>query len=110
MMRCNVAPFVKFRQILKTGHVYWAGSHQIQFKSKALIVIFQVLQIRISAVEGAIGRKLRLDKDSERSTHPLTDNLRRFGVQVATEPLDVRAEQNDVATHILFIEPWVGWS
>jgi hypothetical protein len=76
MMRGNIAPFVQFRQALKTGHVCRVGSRQIQLEPKPFVVFLQVLKVGVSVVKGAIGRKLLLYQDSKRGAHPLANDLR----------------------------------
>jgi hypothetical protein len=80
---------------------------QIQPGPKSLEVGSQVLQTGIAVVQGYMFRELSLNERLKGGTHSGDDDLSRFGIEVATESLEVRAQQHDVSTQILFNEPGI---
>jgi hypothetical protein len=110
VMRCDIPPSVQFGQVLETRRIPWVGSRQIQREAEAFEVFPQVLEVGVAVVEGTMGRELVLDEDLKRGAHPGDNDLGRFRVKVAAEPLEVGAEQDDLPAQILFAEARVGRS
>ena len=92
MMRCDIPPSVQFSQVLETRRIPGIGSRQIQRESEAFEVFPQVLHVGVTVVEGAMGCELVLDEDLKAGAHSGDNDLGRFGVKVAAEPLKVGAE------------------
>jgi hypothetical protein len=107
-MRCDIPPLVQFSQVLETSRITWVSTRQIQHEAKAFEVSPQVLHVGVAAVEGAMGRELRLDEDPKRGAHPEGGDLGRLSVKVAAKPLKVSTEEHDIASQILFAESWLG--
>jgi hypothetical protein len=83
---------------------------EVQRGAEPFEVLLQVLQVRIAVVDGAIGQELGLNQGLEPEAYPRDDYLGGFGVKVAAEPLEMRAEQYDVTPQVLFAQARVGRS
>lgn len=75
----------------------WAFLAQCLSASKscvaAVAILLEVLQVRIAVTQLQVGQKLELDQMLEPCPNLRDNDLSAFRVQIATEPLEVIAEQ-----------------
>jgi hypothetical protein len=109
-MRCDIPPSVQFSQVLEARRIRWIGRRQMQSESEAVEVFSQVLQVGVALIEGAMGGELVLDEELKAGAHSRDNDLGRFAVKVAAEPLKVSAQEHDVAAQILFAKWSIEWS
>jgi hypothetical protein len=100
-MRGSVAPLVQAAEMSNAQRIPWVGGRQVEAEAEAAEVNTKVIDIRVSVVELSVGRELFCYHSPEARAYLGHDDLGGFGVEIPTKALEVRAEQEVVATQVL---------
>jgi hypothetical protein len=97
----KVTPLVQRGQVCQARRVRRVRCTEIEDEAEALQIPSQVLEGRVAVVELPVGDELGLDQRLERCSQFRHDDLGGLRVEVAAEPLEVCAEQEDVPAQVL---------
>src|SRR4051794_31323608 len=100
MMRRDVPPSVQSSEIPEATLVRRIGRRQVERQTESIEIPTEIIPARVASIEGEACRELRLDHDLQCGRQGRGDDLGAFRVEVATESLEMGAQEHDAAPEI----------
>jgi len=97
----DVAPPIQQSEVVQACNVAWMCGRQVESKAKALEIVFQVLEVRVTVAKFPVSRELGLEKTPKACPDLRCDDLGAFGVEVPAGPLELGAEKEHVPAYVL---------